>query len=159
MVGAFAVGKTSLVKRFVKGVFDERYLTTVGVKIDRKEVEVKGRQVNIMLWDLAGEDAMAGVRLDYLRGASGYLLVLDGTRPETLDTAISLRERIQDQIGALPYAMAVNKIDLVDEWRIDEARLDAEVQAGANLVRTSALTGDGVEAMFVHLARAMLGPS
>jgi len=157
MVGAFAVGKTSLVKRFVKGVFDERYLTTVGVKIDRKEVHLGDQQVNVMLWDLAGEDALSGVRLDYLRGASGYVLVVDGTRPDTLDTAITLRTRIQGHLGGLPSVVAVNKSDLQDEWRIEQARLDTLREAGSMVVHTSAMSGEGVEPMFQGLVQGMLG--
>ena len=73
MIGAFAVGKTSLVRRFVQSIFDEKYLTTVGVKIDKKVVEVDGRQIMLMLWDLEGQDVYHSVRTSYLRGAAGYL--------------------------------------------------------------------------------------
>jgi small GTP-binding protein len=81
MLGGFSVGKTSLIKRFVESVFSEKYLTTVGVKIDTKTVDVQGRSVNLILWDIAGEDDTATIRMSYLRGCSGYLLVADGTPP------------------------------------------------------------------------------
>ena len=81
MVGSFAVGKTSLVARFVRGIFSEKYLTTVGVKIDKRTVAVDDRQVNLLLWDLYGEDDFQKLKLSYLRGASGYFLVVDPTRP------------------------------------------------------------------------------
>ena len=71
MIGAFSVGKTSLVKRYVQSVFSEAYLTTVGVKIDKKVVDVSGRTVNLILWDVAGEDDISSLRLSYLRGAAG----------------------------------------------------------------------------------------
>ena len=80
MLGAFSVGKTSLVKRYVASVFSETYLTTVGVKIDKKTVDLAGRVVNLILWDLAGEDDIASLRMSYLRGSAGYVLVADGTR-------------------------------------------------------------------------------
>ena len=79
MLGGFSVGKTSLIKRFVESVFSEKYLTTVGVKIDKKTVDVQGRSVNLILWDIAGEDDTATIRMSYLRGCSGYLRVADGT--------------------------------------------------------------------------------
>ena len=97
MIGAFSVGKTSLVKRYVQSVFSDTYLTTVGVKIDKKTVDVAGRTVNLILWDLAGEDDIASLRMSYLRGAAGYVLVADGTRPSTLDVALSLRERVRTE--------------------------------------------------------------
>ena len=93
MLGGFSVGKTSLVKRFVESVFSETYLTTVGVKIDKKTVVLSDRIVNLILWDLAGEDNISSLRMSYLRGAAGYVLVADGTRRSTLNVALSLRER------------------------------------------------------------------
>src|SRR5215211_7084781 len=86
MLGGFSVGKTSLVKRFVESVFSETYLTTVGVKIDKKTVDLGERAVNLILWDVAGEDDISAVRMSYyyLRGCAGYVLVADGTRPSTL---------------------------------------------------------------------------
>src|SRR6478736_3867693 len=72
MVGLYGVGKTSLVKRYVESIFDERYHTTIGVKIDKKDVVVDGRDVSLAIWDMAGEDEIAQVKLSHLRGASGY---------------------------------------------------------------------------------------
>ena len=87
MVGLFATGKTSMVQRFVHSRFSDRYLSTVGVKIDRKEVEVDGAAVTFMLWDLAGRDGFEDITPSYLRGSHGILYVADGTRPETWDSA------------------------------------------------------------------------
>src|ERR1700675_4666549 len=83
MIGSFSVGKTSLIQRFVSSIFSDRYLTTVGVKIDKKVVRVDGEDVTLVLWDLYGEDEFQKMRMSYLRGASGYLLVADGTRRAT----------------------------------------------------------------------------
>src|SRR6202007_355940 len=94
MLGRFSVGKTSLVKRFVSSVFSDAYLTTVGVKIDKKTVDLGERAVNLILWDVAGEDDVSTVRMSYLRGSAGYVLVADGTRLSTLEVALSLRARV-----------------------------------------------------------------
>ena len=87
MVGAFAVGKTSLVQRFVRSIFSEKYKTTVGVKIDKKVMNVNSQDLTLILWDLHGEDEFQELQRSYLRGTSGYFLVVDGTRPVTLDRA------------------------------------------------------------------------
>ena len=156
MLGAFAVGKTSLVSRFVRSVFSEKYLTTLGVKIDKKMVRVDDKEVMLMLWDLAGEDEFNHVRTSYLKGASGYLLVVDGTRPDTLKTALDLNEMIEATIGQTPFVTLCNKVDLVDKWRISEERLAELKSRGWLCLETSAKTGQGVENAFHLLAEIIL---
>src|SRR5262245_31297802 len=152
LLGAFSVGKTSLVARFVKSLYSDEYITTVGVKVDKKTVEVDGREINLIIWDLAGEDEFQKVRMAYLSGASGFLLVADGTRGSTLETARILRERVNETIGALPFIFLVNKADLSSEWEIDDQAI-AELEAqGWTVIKTSAKTGEGVEEAFIKLA-------
>lgn len=153
MVGQFGVGKTSLVRRFVDSIFDERYLTTIGVKIDRKDVTVDGKSVMLMLWDLAGEDDLAQVKVAHLRGASGYILVVDGCRAATLQTAVALQERITQMVGPLPFVLAVNKADLKDKWEVQQTQL---AQYGWQTFETSAKAASGVEQMFLGLTETLL---
>jgi small GTP-binding protein len=155
MVGACGVGKTSLVRRFVESIFDERYQTTIGVKIDKKRIEANGAEVMLVVWDLAGEDELAQVRASHLRGASGYLLVSDGCRKSTLATARDLEQRIRTTLGPLPFILLLNKSDLLDEWESDDAVAEL-AQLGWPTIRTSAKSGDGVEAAFHQLASRML---
>ena len=156
MVGAFGVGKTSLVARFVKSLFSEKYQTTVGVKIDKKVVSVGPEEVTLMLWDLAGEDALTQVRPAHLRGASGYILVVDGTRRSTLDTARSLHDRAQEATGVVPFVLVVNKADLRDGWEITDQDLSEYSSRGWVVMTASAKTGDTVERLFLELASRML---
>ncbi len=153
MLGAFAVGKTSLVARCVGGPFDERYHTTVGVKVDTKHMTIDGEDLNLVLWDLAGEDEFHQVRTSYLRGASGYLLVVDGTRQATLETAISLQHRVSEAVGDIPFLVLVNKADLEVSWEVDEQMLDTQ---GWQRIKTSAKTGHGVEEAFTRLVQMMM---
>jgi len=113
MLGSFAVGKTSLVRRFVESIFSETYHTTVGVKIYKKIVDIDGAEINLVLWDLYGDDDFQKIRWSYFQGSSGYLLVADGTRRATIDKAIELEERARKEIGAVPFVFVVNKCDLV----------------------------------------------
>ncbi len=156
LMGAFSVGKTSLVSRFVYSVFSNRYLTTVGVKVDKKELRVSGQDVRLMIWDLAGEDDVQETRVSYARGASGIFYVVDSTRQETLAVAKRLKERVDESAGDLPFFLLINKTDLVDEQAISDDAITEMESAGWRTIRTSAKTGDGVESAFVELARDMV---
>ncbi len=157
MLGAFAVGKTSLVRRYVDSIFSDAYLTTVGVKIDKKSLNVQGRSVDLIVWDIAGEDDISAVRMSYVRGASGYLLVVDGTRPETLDVADSLRKRVASEIGSVPFVALLNKQDLRERWAISQRAVQEREQDGWLIQFTSAKTGAGVESAFQALADRVAG--
>ena len=156
MLGAFAVGKTSLVERYVHSLFSEKYHTTVGVKIDKKNVAVKGTPVDLILWDIYGEDEFQEVRPSYLRGASGCLLVVDGTRGYTLDTAQTLLTRTQQAVGQIPVIFVFNKTDLMETWEIEPGQLTELEDQGAVIIRTSAKDGSGVEQAFTTLTEMML---
>jgi small GTP-binding protein len=158
LIGVFATGKTSLVRQFVHSMFSEKYHSTIGVKIDRKRVEVGGEEVNMVLWDLAGRDGVEDIQQSYLRGASGILYVVDGTRRETFDQLSELRDLCTEAAGEVPSVVALNKSDLASGWRLtgeDERRLDRD---GIDWFTTSAKLGDGVDEAFHRLAAATLTP-
>lgn len=157
MLGAYAVGKTSLVSRFVKSLFSDKYHTTVGVKVDKKVVAVGEEQVNLLLWDIYGEDDFQKLRTSYLRGSSGYVLTVDGTRKETLEKAVILQSRAHEMLAGVPFVLMLNKADLVDKWEVDDSAVEDLVQQGWPTFRTSAKTGEGVEEAFLALARRMAG--
>jgi small GTP-binding protein len=156
MLGAFAVGKTSLVMRFVHSIFPDKYYTTIGVKIDKKELTVGTQEVNLVLWDLAGEDEFLQVHMSYLRGSSGFLLVADGTRAVTLDTARSLQKKVEAAIGHVPFVLMLNKSDLTAGWEIGEEPLAELTEKGWDVIKTSARSGSGVEEAFLSLTKKIL---
>jgi small GTP-binding protein len=155
MLGAYGVGKTSLVSRYVHSIFSDKYQTTVGVKIDKKALTLGGQEINLVLWDLYGEDQFQRIQSFYLRGSSGYLLVADGTRPETLEVAQSIQGRAEEILGKIPFLLLVNKADL--EWRLEETKIQALREGGWDIRYTSAKTGEAVEDAFADLAHRMLG--
>src|SRR5262249_61189706 len=128
------------------------HLHTVGVKIDKKTVDLGERAVNLILWDVAGEDDVATVRMTYLRGCAGYVLVADGTRPSTLDVALSLRQRVEADHGPLPFVLLLNKSDLKEQWSIGDANVAALRENGWWGQPSSGRTGEGVEGAFQDLA-------
>ncbi|HXZ12562.1 MAG TPA: Rab family GTPase [Candidatus Sulfotelmatobacter sp.] len=156
MLGTFSVGKTSLVRRFVESIFSEAYQTTIGVKVDKKVVRVDGQDVTLVLWDIYGEDIFQKLQISYLRGMSGYLLVVDGTRRPTLEDALALSNRVNETMGKIPAVLVLNKSDLKDQWEIEPEREAKLAESGWSIFRSSAKTGEHVEEVFSELARAML---
>lgn len=153
MLGAFAVGKTSLVSRFVESIFSERYQTTVGVKISKKVLQVNQEEWHLILWDIAGEDEFLQIRTSYLRGSAGYVLVVDGTRRATLDTALNIHERVVSALGEVPFVILLNKADLDDEWEITEATYEDLSERAWTWLKASAKTGESVNEAFLSLIK------
>lgn len=152
LVGEFSVGKTSLTRRFVNSVFSEQYLTTVGVAISTKEIEVpSGDIVKLIIWDIAGEENLTEINKNYLLGANGYLLVADGTRPGTLDAACSLKGQVDDFLGDVPNFSLMNKADLVANWSVPVTE-EIPVYQDIPWTLTSAKTGENVAEIFFALA-------
>lgn len=156
MLGSYGVGKTSLVGRFVHSIFSEKYQSTIGVKVDRKALSLDDTDVNLLLWDLHGDDDFQKVRASYLRGMSGYLLVIDGTRAESVQVATDLHRFAIETVGAVPFIALINKSDLTAEWEITDEQLEQLKSDGWVVHCTSAKTGKLVNESFELLARQIL---
>lgn len=156
LLGASGVGKTSLVRQFVQSIYSEKYHTTIGVKIDKKIVAVDEREITLLLWDLQGEDGEFKIRPAFVRGASGYLLVIDLTHHETLVTAFSIQRMIENEVGKLPFYAVFNKNDLRESIEISESEIEDLKKYDWEILRTSAKTGEHVEEAFQGLVKKML---
>ncbi len=155
MIGVFGAGKTSLVQQYVHSKFSEKYHSTVGVKIDRKSVDVDGEQMTLVLWDVAGKEADEDIPASYVRGAHGVIFVVDLTRRATWEELPALNGMVQGAAGVIPTVVALNKADIPEQWVIgvdEEQRLSSQWTT----IHTSAKTGQGVEDIFQTIARAML---
>lgn len=155
ILGAAGVGKTSLVRRFVKSIFDDKYLSTIGVKIEKKSIQLESAEVILNIWDVAGEEEFFQIPRSYFNGAGGYLLVIDGTRPETLATGLEIKARVTESAGNCPWVALLNKADLTDAWQLDEAALQPLAAAQIPGLKTSALDGRNVDEAFTMLARQL----
>jgi small GTP-binding protein len=158
MLGDFGVGKTSLVARFVHAVFNEKYITTVGVKIDTKLISLAepiqgAEQLKLVIWDIAGKNALDSIKLSYLQGAAGVILVADGTREVTLRSALYLlMQARQETHSELPAVLFVNKFDRLDEWEVTPVML-SELRKNLPVFETSASNGENVEGGFLRLCQ------
>lgn len=149
LIGDFSVGKTSLFRRFINNTFSEQYITTVGVKVDTRLIELSDElHIKLILWDIAGADKMSVIGINYLRGAHGYILVADGTRQSTLHSVLALKAEVDALLNKPPYIGLLNKSDLMDAWEVEETFLGENV----DWRKSSALTGEGVEEAFNNLA-------
>ncbi|MFT4629096.1 MAG: small GTP-binding protein [Arenicella sp.] len=155
MIGAWGVGKTSLVRQYVDSVFSEKYHSTIGVKVDKKVLRVDGQELTMVLWDIAGAEEHFSVPLHYVKGAAGYLLAIDGTRRDSLNSALDIVAEIEQGIGSLPFIIVANKSDL--DWELSNSEIDsAFAKFDQQWLATSAKSGENVEAAFAALARRVM---
>lgn len=163
LLGDFAVGKTSLVRRFVHNRFDDQYISTIGVKVSRKTVILPRDpdivEVKLMVWDLAGSQEFSDIAASYLRGSSGAILVCDMTRQETLANLARYVENLHTVMPGAHLVVAANKMDLTQEHQLQVEQVIAYAkQLGAPYFLTSAKAGEQVEQAFRHLAAGLLSP-
>ena len=158
LLGDFAVGKTSLVRRYVEGRFDDKYLSTIGVKISRKTVQRGADSLTLLLWDLAGGDDFRQVGTSYLRGAAGALLVCDLTRADTLPVILKYLEQLRALSPQAAMVLVGNKVDLTAERGLTEQAIQAVTTSHQiPYLLTSAKTGSNVEEAFQLLAERIKG--
>lgn len=161
LVGDVAVGKTSLIKRFVQDSFDDRYIATVGTKVTKKTVDVMWKGVpatlDMMVWDIMGEKGFRALLRDaYFEGAQGVLAVCDLTRKETFYDLNNWVTMVRKQVGNVPIVFLGNKADLGERIVVTAEELENLGQIhGAPTFRTSAKTGTGVNDVFRVLADAI----
>ncbi|NES78489.1 MULTISPECIES: Rab family GTPase [Okeania] len=165
LVGDFGVGKTSLIRKFVDRQFSDQYLSTVGVKISRKKVDLpkteaeKKNFLQLLIWDLEGHTKFKAIAPSYLQGASGAIVVADVTRQETIE---NLSERLDLFLSVNPKSVAIlalNKSDLVDVEIINQLLSKFEHQEDERVIATystSAKTGENVDEIFEKLSYRML---
>ncbi len=155
MLGMWGVGKTSLVQQFVNSIYDDKYLATLGVKVDKKVVSAGDTDLNMMLWDIAGAEDHFSVPLHYVKGSAGYLLVIDGTRRASLEAGLDLIKLIKEGVGDIPFVPVVNKCDL--EWEVTEDEISAAfADFDCEWFKSSAKTGENVDLAFETLAKRVL---
>ena len=156
MLGSYGAGKTSLVNQYVRGFFSGIYQTTIGARIDKKEVLLDGVNLQFILWDLAGEDAFETMRPHYLRGAHGCLLVVDGTRESTFEEALAIFQREHAARPEMPIVAAVNKLDLEEHWQVTPAHISRLEALGCPVLKTTAKEAASVEGLFATMGRQLL---
>ncbi len=162
LVGESAVGKTSLIKKYVLDIFDDKYISTIGTKITKKSktypIEDQDANMDMIIWDIMGQPSFRTLLQDaYFYGAHGILAVCDVTRKETLTEIHSWIDSVRDVIGEVPIVFLANKNDLTDQRVFDQAAFDEEVKRyNMPAMFSSAKTGENVEKAFDDLGNMIL---
>jgi small GTP-binding protein len=159
LLGEGAVGKTSLVRRYVLDVFSDDYLQTFGAKVTKKVMDVEDIELTMMIWDILGQKSQKSLHATYYSGSNGVLVVFDLTRKETLLTLPEWADDFRKTAGNVPIIMIANKMDLVNDTSIDLIKNVEKAIDATNLVYTSAKTGEGVQEAFELLSKKMMGGS
>jgi small GTP-binding protein len=153
LTGCFGVGKTSLFNRFLYQKFSEKYLTTIGVKVDKKVIEIDGHKLSLLVWDIAGEVAQDKVPQSYFLGSSAIIYVFDLTRPSTWLNIQSDIDYLQKLLKGVLIKVVGNKIDLVSQEQVENIKSEVPIPWD---ILTSAKTGENVEDMFYNIGNSLL---
>ncbi|MEM3341903.1 MAG: Rab family GTPase [Thermoplasmata archaeon] len=163
MLGDPGVGKTSLVARFVLNSYDDKYISTIGTKVSKKDILFNDPQndrvinVRLMIWDIAGQNSYQFAKVAFLKGSHGALLVADTTRGDTLTNLNGWIEALEKVTGPVPKVFLGNKADLTEMREFGEKEI-AEIAKKYNTTGyiTSCKTGDNVETAFREIATVFM---
>ena len=150
-----AVGKTSLVRRYVLDVFSDDYISTFGAKVSKKVMMFGDVELTIMIWDILGQKSGAAMHSAYFSGANGAFLVCDNTRPETFDGLNSWYQEFSRVASKVPVIPLANKCDMRSQVT-EESMASTSRAIGWDFRRTSAKTGEGVEEAFLQLGKMIM---
>jgi len=155
LLGDGAVGKTSLVRRFVFDVFDDKYLMSFGTKVVKKEIKVDDVELDMMIWDILGQRTQDALHAAYYRGATGALAVCDFTRPDTMKNLKSWLGNFRSVVGNMPVIILGNKSDLEKRFTLSQLE-EYSKSVGCDVIETSAKTGLNVEHAFIELGKKLV---
>jgi small GTP-binding protein len=162
LLGDAAVGKTSLIRRYVYDIFDDKYIVTFGAKVTTKQMGLKTDDDNIdltlIIWDILGQRVHDSLHAGHYKGAKGALVVCDLTRGETIRATEIWIKKLWESVGTVPIILLGNKSDL-PHGDAEEDLGEIAKKLGVPCFTTSAKTGINVEKAFMSISETMIkGP-
>ncbi len=149
LVGNPAVGKTSLILKYVENRFEREYKASIGVDFAHKIIELEEKTARLILWDIASQERFEPYRSSFYQQTDGAMLVFDLTQPESLDAIEEWMREIREHAGNVEILLVGNKVDLKKKRAIKKAQVKPWIERyGCLYVETSAMSGDGVEEAF-----------
>ncbi len=155
VLGDAAVGKSSLISAFVGRSFESGPRVRSGAQVELGRATGPSGPCELALWDILCADGGFALDTPYLTGMHGYVIVCDRTRRPTLTGATALRARVEEQFGALPLVLAINKSDRNADSEIGQADLDRLARSGLPTLETAATGGINVAETFATLVSAL----
>ena len=162
VLGDAAVGKTSLIRRFIENKFEEGYTSTIGVEFLIKDLKLAdGIDVRLVLWDVAGQSKYASFKHRYYNGANCLLIVFDVTNTRScMNVEIWLRDAQKVLGRRIPFLILANKVDKLEQPFVPSSFLLRIVDSYSpyllKIVPTSAKTGRNVEETFTDVANYLI---
>lgn len=156
MLGDFAVGKTSMIRRFIHDEFDDRYITTLGTKISKKDLQIQNIDLTFQIWDIIGNVKYNKIQAQYYKGSDGAFIIFDVTRWDTFENVANWADMFLKVSPKAKLIMIANKVDLEPTFDFEENMTGLAEMYGANCYTTSAKTGANVEEAFRTLAGRVL---
>ncbi|KAG7230171.1 hypothetical protein INR49_009891 [Caranx melampygus] len=157
VVGNGAVGKSSMIQRYCKGIFTKDYKKTIGVDFLERQILVNDEEVRLMLWDTAGQEEFDAITKAYYRGAQACVLVFSTTDRESYQAIDSWREKVEAEVGDIPTVLVQNKIDLLEETVIKNEEAEALAKRlKLRFYRASVKEDLNVNEVFKYLAEKYL---
>lgn len=152
LVGDPAVGKTSLILRFVEDRFDKEYKASIGVDIMSRTINIEDKVARLVIWDIASQEKFKRFRSSFYQQANGILLVFDLTRQETFENVDDWVREVREHTESIEMVLIGNKSDLITQRKIGSSVILEWIERhGCSYVETSALTGEAVEEAFQKL--------
>jgi len=160
LVGDYGVGKSTSIHRFVENKFKANYVPTLGVQVTKKSIMVNGHNIDLMIWDLAGQDRYAMVRQRFYANTEGILMLYDITRLSSLKNIKKWNAEVSRFVKNIPIILIGNKIDLLEQREVrnaDVKRFLAENNINIHLkIKTSAKDGVNTENAFHFLVKRIM---
>ncbi|XP_060570507.1 ras-related protein Rab-23-like [Ruditapes philippinarum] len=153
VVGNGAVGKSSMIQRYCKGIFTKDYKKTIGVDFLERQLEVNGEDIRLMLWDTAGQEEFDAITKAYYRGAQACVLAFSTVDRDSFEAIESWKRKVEDEVGEISMVIVQNKIDLIDDAVVQPEEAEALAKKlRLRFYRTSVKDNLNVEEVFRYLA-------
>jgi small GTP-binding protein len=166
MLGDPAVGKTSLIRKYVYNDFQEEYVSTIGTEVSKKDIVVKfddpehgckNYDMTLAIWDIIGQKEYRSLISRFYKNANGALIIFDLTRDDTLNNIKEWTSSLFGAIGKVPVVFVGNKFDLIDKDKFDtDGLMELSMRYSAPWVTTSAKKGENVESAFKKLGEMII---
>eukprot|EP00730_Choanoeca_flexa_P017603 TRINITY_DN8498_c0_g1_i2.p1 TRINITY_DN8498_c0_g1~~TRINITY_DN8498_c0_g1_i2.p1 ORF type:complete len:224 (+),score=54.96 TRINITY_DN8498_c0_g1_i2:43-714(+) len=153
IVGNGAVGKSSMIQRYCKGIFTEAYKKTIGVDFLEKKLQSGNEDLRLMIWDTAGQEEFDSMTKAYYRDAEACVVAFSTIDRASFDAVTSWIKKVEDEVGSIPMVLIQNKIDLIDQAAMSKEEAEALAESvQLKFYRTSVQENYNVDEVFKYLA-------